>query len=127
CERFMANLIDSLDSIARNYSAILCDVWGVIHNGVAAFPSAVEALPRARQAGVPIVLITNAPRPSPDVREQIASLGVPDAAWDRLVTSGDVTRELIRTGPRRIFHLGPDRDFTLYDGLDVDLVEEFEA
>lgn len=123
----MANLIDSLDSIAGNYSAILCDVWGVIHNGVAAFPTAVEALRRARVAGVPVVLITNAPRPSAGVREQIASLGVPDDAWDRIVTSGDVTRELIRTGPRRIFHIGPDRDLSLYDGLDIELVEEFEA
>ncbi|MBI1621133.1 TIGR01459 family HAD-type hydrolase [Aquamicrobium zhengzhouense] len=123
----MANLIESLDEVAKNYSAILCDVWGVIHNGVAAFPTAVAALQRARDAGLPVVLITNAPRPSPDVREQIASLGVPDDAWDRIVTSGDVTRELIRSAPNKIFHIGPDRDLTLYDGLDVELVEEFEA
>jgi HAD superfamily hydrolase (TIGR01459 family) len=123
----MANLIESLDDIAGNYSAILCDVWGVIHNGVASFPSAVEALQRARQKGLPVILITNAPRPSPDVREQIASLGVPDDAWDRIITSGDVTRELIRHAPRKIFHIGPDRDLTLYDGLDVEIVEEFEA
>lgn len=123
----MANLIESLDDIAGNYSAILCDVWGVIHNGVASFPSAVAALQRARQKGLPVILITNAPRPSPDVREQIASLSVPDDAWDRIITSGDVTRELIRHAPRKIFHIGPDRDLTLYDGLDVEIVEEFEA
>ncbi|TIT45853.1 MAG: TIGR01459 family HAD-type hydrolase, partial [Mesorhizobium sp.] len=48
-------------------------------------------------------------------------------AYDRVVTSGDVTRDLIAEGPRKVFHIGADRDLTLYDGLDVELVEEFEA
>ena len=74
-----------------------------------------------------VVLITNAPRPHDGVEAQLATLGVPDGAWDRVVTSGDVTRDLIGAGPRKVFHLGPDRDFSLYDGLDIDLVEEFEA
>jgi len=120
-------IIDRLDGLAENYSAILCDVWGVIHNGVRAFEPAVEALQRARQAGKAVVLITNAPRPFGPVIEQLRSLGVPDDAYDAVVTSGDVTRSLIETGPRKIFHLGPDRDMTLYDGLDVEVVEEFEA
>lgn len=55
------------------------------------------------------------------------AIGVPPSAYDRVVTSGDVTRDLIAEGPRKIFHIGADRDFTLYEGLDVELVEEFEA
>ena len=82
---------------------------------------------RARQAGLTVVLITNAPRPFAGVAEQIHALCVPESAYDRIVTSGDVTRELIRNAPRRVFHLGPERDETLYDGLDVELVEEREA
>lgn len=123
----MHRFIDSLDEIASGYKVILSDVWGVVHNGVAAFPQAVDALRRAREAGLTVVLITNSPRPSADVRAQIALLGVTEDSWDRIVTSGDVTRELIRSGTRRVFHLGPDRDISLYDGLDVELVEEFEA
>jgi len=120
-------IIRSLESIAPRYSAILCDVWGVVHNGVRSFPVANAALERARANEVAVVLITNAPRPSRDVIAQLRTLGVPDSAWDAIVTSGDVTRDLIAEGPRRLYHLGPDKDFTIYDGLDVDLVDEFEA
>ncbi|WP_265516625.1 TIGR01459 family HAD-type hydrolase [Nitratireductor luteus] len=120
-------LIENLDAVAEPYSAILCDVWGVVHNGVSAFPQASAALARMRQAGKAVVLITNAPRPHGLVEEQLRLLGVPDEAWDAVVTSGDVTRELISNAPRRLFHIGPDRDMTLYDGLDIELVEEFEA
>ena len=123
----MAQMIEMLDEIADGYAAVFCDVWGVIHNGVSAFPRAVDALRRARERGVAVVLLTNAPRPWTGVREQLGSLGVPEDAWDRVVTSGDVTRELISAGSRRVFHIGPDRDLTLYDGLAVELVEEFEA
>lgn len=120
-------IIESLDALAENYSAILCDVWGVVHNGVQSFTPAVEALRRMKRQGKAVVLITNAPRPHGPVEEQLQSLGVPDDTYDRVVTSGDVTRELIRSGPGKIFHIGPDRDMSLYDGLDVEVVEEFEA
>lgn len=121
------DIIGSLADLSEAYSAILCDVWGVIHNGEWHFPAAAEALAAARSAKVPVVLITNSPRRNADVVAQMNAIGVPAAAYDRVVTSGDVTRDLIAEGPRKIFHIGADRDFTLYDGLDVDLVEEFEA
>ena len=119
--------IRSLDEIADGYAAILCDVWGVLHNGERAFSPAAAALAAARATGLAVVLITNAPRPAEGVIDQIRSLGVPDNCWDRIITSGDVTRDLIAAGPRRMFHLGPERDLVLYDGLDVELVDEFEA
>jgi HAD superfamily hydrolase (TIGR01459 family) len=119
--------ITSLDAISGNYAALLCDVWGVVHNGVDAFPDASAALARAREKGVAVILITNSPRPHAGVEEQMRALGVPDEAWDRVVTSGDVTRDLIREAPRKIFHLGPERELAIYDGIDVELIEEFEA
>lgn len=123
----MNELIDSLDEIADPYSVILSDVWGVVHNGVHAFPDACAALKRQREAGKLVILITNSPRVRDDVEAQLAAIGVPRDCWDQLVTSGDVTRDLIAEGPRRIFHLGLERDVTIYDGLDVELVEEQEA
>ncbi|MBD0415704.1 TIGR01459 family HAD-type hydrolase [Oryzicola mucosus] len=119
--------IASLASISGRYSALLCDVWGVVHNGVEHFPVATAALKAARERGLAVVFITNAPRPRDGVITQIEALGVPRDAWDRIITSGDVTRDLIAEGPRRIFHIGPERDYALYEGLDVDIVEEFEA
>jgi HAD superfamily hydrolase (TIGR01459 family) len=119
--------IASLDEISGRYAAILCDVWGVLHNGVRHFEPAAAALAAARERGVAVVMITNSPRPHEGVEAQFATIGVPDSAWDKVVTSGDVTREIVGAGPRKVFHLGPDRDISLFDGIDIDLVEEFEA
>ncbi|MCB1419673.1 MAG: TIGR01459 family HAD-type hydrolase [Notoacmeibacter sp.] len=120
-------VIARLDDVSGPYSTVLCDVWGVLHNGVRAFPPACEALVRARGQGKAVVLVTNSPRPSADVIVQLRGIGVPDEAYDRIVTSGDATRGLIAEGPQRVFHLGPDRDLSIYNGLDVERVEEFEA
>ena len=119
--------ISSLDAIRDDYSVILSDIWGVIHNGVAAYSDACAALVRARADGKAVILITNAPRPNSGVERQFEAVGVPCDCWDRIVTSGDVTRGLISNAARRLFHLGPERDHPIYDGLDVELVEEFEA
>lgn len=120
-------MISSLADLSGRYSAILCDVWGVLHNGEKPFPAAASALAAAREAGVPVVLITNAPRRTDDVVAQMNVIGVPPSAYDRVVTSGDVTRDLISVGPRKVLHLGPERDMNIYDGLGVEAVEEFEA
>jgi HAD superfamily hydrolase (TIGR01459 family) len=119
--------LNRLDEIVGPYSVLLCDVWGVVHNGVAAFPNAVAALGRARAAGKTVVLVTNAPRPGSVIEGHLERLGVPRESWDRIVSSGDVTRHLIAESARQIFHIGTEADLAIYDGLDVELVEEFEA
>ncbi len=120
--------VDGLAELAGEYDSLLCDVWGVLHNGVAAFPTAVDAIRRFRSAAGPVILITNAPRPSMSVRQQLRQLGVSDDAYDGLVTSGDVTRALIAERPgARILHVGPERDMAFYEGLDVVLAPEADA
>ncbi|WP_343039071.1 TIGR01459 family HAD-type hydrolase [Propylenella binzhouense] len=120
--------IDGLAALAADYDGILCDVWGVVHNGVASFAAATDALSRFRRARGPVVLVTNAPRPSGPVIEQLRSLGVPDEAYDRIVTSGDVTRRFVAARPgTKVFHLGHPRDLPFYEGLPVELVGEDEA
>ena len=79
----------------------------MLHNGVASFPEAVEAISRFRAERGPVVLVTNAPRPAAPIREQLAGLGVPDDAYDAVLTSGDVTRALIAERPGvKLFHIG---------------------
>jgi HAD superfamily hydrolase (TIGR01459 family) len=123
----MAELIETLDDLAEGYAAIFCDVWGVVHNGIHPFQNAVDALRRAREKGKAVVLLTNSPRPSKGVVEQLGAIGVAEDCWDSIVTSGDVTRDLISDGPRLVLHIGDERQLAIYDGLDVELVEEFEA
>lgn len=122
----MARFVGSLEEISGRYAAVFCDVWGVVHNGVSGFSDAMVALAAAREKGIAVILITNAPRPADGVKTQLDSLGL-HGAWDGIVTSGDVTRELIRNGPRQQFHLGPERDLSIFDGIDIELVEEREA
>ncbi|OOO27227.1 HAD family hydrolase [Agrobacterium salinitolerans] len=123
----MAHRILTLGEITAGFDVILSDVWGVLHNGVSAFPDAAVALHEARKAGKTVVLITNSPRPAPGVIAQLRVLGVPDEAYDRIITSGDVTRGLIAEGPKKVFLLGPERDMPLLEGLDVDVVGETQA
>ncbi|MCD1265245.1 HAD family hydrolase [Shinella sumterensis] len=123
----MAQRIQSIRDIADRYDVMLCDVWGVLHNGVEAFSYASEALAEARAAGMTVVLITNSPRPHPGVKVQIRGLGVRDDAYDRIVTSGDVTRALIAKGPRKVYFIGAEKDLPLLDGLDVEPVGMDEA
>lgn len=123
----MAKRIQNLSEVIGGYDVVLSDVWGVVHNGVAAFQHSCQALAAARKAGATVVLITNSPRPAPGVIEQLKLLGVSDDTYDRIVTSGDVTRHLIAEGPNKVFLLGPERDMPLFDGLDVEVVSADEA
>jgi HAD superfamily hydrolase (TIGR01450 family) len=123
----MADRISTLTDVSVGYDVILCDVWGVLHDGISAFPLAAEALAKARAKGATVVLITNSPRPYPGVVSQLRMIGVPDDAYDRIVTSGDVTRHLIAEGPKKVFLLGPERDLPLLEGLGVEVVGEADA
>ena len=112
--------ISGLSQLAARYDVLLCDVWGVIHNGRESFPDACAALARFRAEVGPVILISNAPRPHPPIVEQLDSLGVPRTAWTQLITSGDATRTLLsERAPGRCWKIGPERDGVLYDGLDL--------
>jgi HAD superfamily hydrolase (TIGR01450 family) len=126
-EHPMAERIRSLKDITDHYDVILCDVWGVLHNGVSPFADAAAALAEARREGKTVILITNSPRPNDSVAIQLDGIGVSRDAWDRIVTSGDVTRELIRQGPPNIFFIGADRDLPLLEGTDAFAVKEKDA
>jgi HAD superfamily hydrolase (TIGR01459 family) len=107
-------------TLASGYDVLLCDVWGVLHNGVEAFPASCDALMRARKGGATVILITNSPRPSEQVARQLERLKVPRDTYDAMVSSGDVTRDVIRSRPGQcVFHLGPERDSSIFTGLDV--------
>jgi len=123
----MGKRIESFRDIGGLYDVALCDVWGVLHNGVTAYKEASIALEAARDEGLAVVLITNSPRVALKVVEQLRAIGVPDSVYDRIITSGDVTRKLIAEGPKKVFLLGPERDIGILEGLDVQRVDAGEA
>jgi HAD superfamily hydrolase (TIGR01459 family) len=96
----------------------------VIHNGRESFAEACAALSRFQETRGPVVLISNAPRPSSDVVSQLRALGVPDSAWSGFVTSGDATRQaLTERAPGPVWAVGPARDASLYAGTDIAFVD----
>jgi HAD superfamily hydrolase (TIGR01459 family) len=111
--------VESFAEIAGNYDLVLCDVWGVLHDGLKAFPAAGEALTRFRDAGGRVVLVSNAPRPGAIVLQQLDRYGVPRTAYDDIRTSGDLSRAIVaENGTRPFHHIGPERDLDLFAGLD---------
>jgi HAD superfamily hydrolase (TIGR01459 family) len=112
--------VEGLQSLAESYDLVLCDVWGVLHNGVKAYEAASDALTRFRAKGGRVVLVSNAPRPGASVGTQLDGFQVPRSAYDAIVTSGDLTRLAIQERIDRIVHhIGPPRDMPIYNGLDV--------
>jgi len=137
-------LLNGLSDIAGQYDALICDVWGVVHDGHHAHAPACDALRRFRQEHGPVVLLTNAPRVPAAVREQFAGIGVPEDCYDSIVSSGGAARaELARRARAsaqlgaavarkeslRLYYIGTDRDVSIFEGLDVTLtgLEEAEA
>jgi HAD superfamily hydrolase (TIGR01459 family) len=95
----------------------------VIHNGVAAFPEPCHALSQFRAKGGTVALITNAPRPGAVVSRFLDRIGVPREAYDLIVSSGDVTRAVMAERPgKNVFHIGPERDLPIFDGLGLNFV-----
>jgi HAD superfamily hydrolase (TIGR01459 family) len=120
--------VQHFETLAPHYDAVLSDVWGVIHNGVAATPEACDALKRFRAKGGTVALITNAPRPGAVVTKFLDKLNVPRDAYDAIVSSGDVTRAVISRRPgKNVLHIGPPRDIGIFDGLDLRFVAMEDA
>lgn len=121
----LAPELAGLSAIAGDHDAVLCDVWGVLHNGVRSFEPAWRALLAFKQDGKRVVLVTNAPRPAAPVAAMLRRLGVPDEAYDAIVTSGDVTRSAIKAYDEpRLLHIGPERDFGFYDGTGATFTDD---
>jgi HAD superfamily hydrolase (TIGR01459 family) len=111
--------VEGLRDLADGVEVVLSDIWGVVHNGLAAFPEACEALRTCRERGATVILITNAPRPADSVQRQLHKLAVADDTYDAIVSSGDLTRSYVADHPgRKVFQLGPERDSGIYRGLD---------
>ena len=116
-------LLDGLSEIAGAYDALYCDAWGVIHDGTALYDGVSEALHRFRTERGPVIVLTNAPRLSDVIPAQLARLGLPDDAYDAVVTSGDATRaEVERRKDARFYRLGPQKDDGLFDAIETEFV-----
>src|SRR5262245_36832345 len=101
--------VAGLSWLAASYRFVLCDIWGVLHNGVEHFAASGDALARFRASGGKVLLISNAPRPGMVVQSHLDRLAVPREAYDDIITSGDVGRDYLAARPgSRVLSIGPD-------------------
>jgi len=112
-------IIEGAGPLLGRYRVLFCDVWGVVHNGITAYPGANDALPRFRQAGGLVVLVSNAPRPGFSVAHLLDEKSVLRETWDAIVTSGDIALgHIAETGYQRLYRIGPERrDRAFFEAL----------
>src|SRR5918997_5967145 len=96
--------VEGLQPLADRYDLVLCDVWGVLHNGVKAYEAASDALTRFRAKGGRVVLVSNAPRPGASVGTQLDGFQVPRSAYDAIVTSGDLNQLALQDRIDKVLH-----------------------
>lgn len=122
-------ILDRAGAILSRYDVLFCDVWGVVHNGITAFEGACAALKRFRDEGGTVILVSNAPVPKQRVADMLASRHVPRAAWDDIVSSGDIAlTHVAERGFTKLYCIGPqDRDQALFKALKAHSVPLDEA
>ncbi len=123
------HIIKGLSEVAERYDALLCDVWGVLHNGETAYPGVSEALAKFRAKGGHVLLLSNAPRPSDTLPLMFEQMGIPHDVYDGILTSGDATKTYLASHEygTRCYLIGLDRHLPLFEGTGVSRVKEEDA
>lgn len=121
--------LDGLSAVIDRYDGVILDLWGVVHDGEKPYPGVADCLAQLRAAGKKTCLLSNAPRRIGGVVAKLEGMGIPRAAYDFVMTSGEATYEALRdaaaaTPGRRLYHIGPDRDRDVYLGLDLTVVDD---
>ena len=119
----MTNIIDSLDQISEKYYVLFCDIWGCIHNGKHAIPSALEALSAFRKNHGYVMLLTNAPRPKSAIKIHLEKMNITEEYYDDITTSGDAAQLSMFSGTvgYNVYHLGPKRDEAFFSEYPKDI------
>jgi HAD superfamily hydrolase (TIGR01459 family) len=112
------------DSLDPRYRLILCDLWGVVHNGVELYPGAAERLREWRRQGRCVILLTNAPRTAEAVEQQLARIGLPRDCWDAIATSGEAGIAAINALGKAVGFIGTAGDREVLESRDVRIADD---
>ncbi|WP_417810334.1 TIGR01459 family HAD-type hydrolase [Thalassospira alkalitolerans] len=124
-------MISGLSEVIKNYDAVILDLWGVVHDGVTAYPNSIAAMQALKKAGVPVALLSNAPRRSSVVVGRMGDMGIARDLYGPAVATGEIayTQLLARSDPwyaklgRKVMRVGPVRDMSMFEGQDVEVVD----
>ncbi len=112
-------ILTSARDLLQRYDVLFCDVWGVVHDGLQAYPGAMRALTAFRKGGGTVILVSNAPVPATRVAEMLADKSVDPEAWDDIVTSGGIALDHVAyKNYSAVYTIGPaDRDAAFFARL----------
>jgi HAD superfamily hydrolase (TIGR01459 family) len=82
--------IAGLREIADQFDLFLVDQYGVLHDGVAAYPGAIDALAEIASRGRKIVVLTNSGKGAAANKARLGALGFAGSRLDAVVSSGEV-------------------------------------
>lgn len=116
--------LESVSQFADDYDAFILDIWGVIHDGSAAYPGVVECMQKLKAAGKEIIFLSNAPRRSYKVKNVLAKFGVTEDLYKDATSSGEVAYQTLSKGSGKYLYIGPEKDYDLLDGLNYQSVEK---
>ena len=113
-------LIKGLNQVQNKYDAFFIDLWGVIHNGIQLYPSAVGGLEKLNKLNKRYVLMSNAPRPSKSVEKFLLKLKLNKILLKNIFTSGEAALQSLQKNEygKNFYHLGPERDVSLFEGFE---------
>ena len=116
----MTTFINKFSEISENYQILICDLWGCLHDGKNSFEKSLKTLNNFRDTGGLVVLVTNAPRPRQTVQNQINKLGINKSHYDFLLTSGELTSELLAQNNKKkikVFHIGANENHSIFKNI----------
>lgn len=130
----IVQVIGGLRELAPHYDGFILDLWGVIHDGVAPMPGAVDCLRSLMESDKRIILLSNAPRRADDVVRRITRIGVPAGLYHHVMSSGEEAWQHLRRRDDpfyaalgwRCLHIGSERDIEIRHGLDLEFVDTAE-
>lgn len=128
-------IVDGVSEIADGYDGFIVDLWGTVHNGVEPLPGAVDCLQHLSGTGKPVLILSNAPRRADNVAQRMREMGIPDASYSAVLSSGEAAHIALRDRSDRFhaglgracFMLGPPDDDSVIAGLDYELVDSIKA
>lgn len=124
--------IKEISEISTQYDGFLIDLWGVTHDGQQPFPGVIHALTHLQAQGKSVVFLSNSPRRAYVVKERLKEIGIPADLYQGIYTSGEETYRFLREivparGYQRVFHIGSERDFSLFDEINLERVQPQES
>jgi len=108
--------LNHLVEIYKNYDTYVIDLWGVIHNGVKLNPKAIEVVKNLIEEKKKVVFLSNAPRPSKEVKKFLLELKMKGQYLQNIMTSGEAAMLALQKESygKYFYHLGPERDNSVF-------------